>query len=199
MKIPLEYAIGATPLDPNEIDGLIPSDINSQNQLNAAEQQNIVSAYEWALNKKHVNILSETFIRELHQKMFESVWRWAGKYRKSDKSIGVAWINIPEEIQKLVADVNYWLQNKTYDWNELGARFHHRLVSVHPFPNGNGRHARLITDKLLHHNQQKQFTWGAKSIKDGLLSESRLRNKYISALRLADEKNMKALIEFVRS
>jgi len=198
MKVKLNYPEGATPLDPNEIDSLIPSDVNTQSQLDMAEEQNILIANTWAFSKNHNDILTEAFLKKLHQKMFELVWEWAGQFRKSEKSIGVLWFQIPEEVKKLCDDVNFWIKNKTYDWTELGARFHHRLVLIHCFPNGNGRHARLITDLLLRTHDKTPFSWGSQMKKGDLASNTYARKEYINALRCADNKNLKPLIDFVR-
>jgi Fic-DOC domain mobile mystery protein B len=119
--------------------------------------------------------------------MFKDVWRWAGQYRRSDKNIGVAYEQIGVEVFKLCADAQYWIDHETYDWKELGARFHHKLVSIHPFPNGNGRHARLMTDVLMLSYEQKLFSWGA---------DSKTREQYLEALREADRGRIAKLIAF---
>lgn len=190
-----EYPSGATPLDANEKKSLIPPDIATQAALNQAEQSNIISAQKWALSRKRKNILSEEFLCRLHREMFKLVWRWAGKYRTTEKNIGVPPYEITTEVHKLIADCQYWIENKTCDWDELGARFHHRLVAIHLFPNGNGRHGRLATDVLLMTHGQKIFTWGEATFYDN----KHLRENYITALREADQKNYQSLIEFVRS
>lgn len=187
-----EYPYGATPLDPNEKKSLIPPDIATQAALNQAEQSNIILAQKWALSRKRKNILSEEFLCRLHREMFKLVWLWAGKYRMTEKNIGVPPYEITMEVHKLIADCQYWIKKKTFDWDELGARFHHRLVAIHLFPNGNGRHGRLATDVLLAAHNQKIFSWGES------LSPKLAREKYLAALRDADQKNYHALIEFVR-
>ncbi|MBF0367578.1 MAG: mobile mystery protein B [Oligoflexia bacterium] len=197
----LDYPIGATPLDPDEIAGLIPRYITTQGELNLLEQQNIIEARAWAMEKKHRDILSDIFIRNLHKRMFKNVWKWAGKYRKSDKSIGVCWTQVPEEVHKLCSDTNFWIQNKSYVWDELAARFHHRLVKIHPFPNGNGRHSRLLTDILMMNSEQQPLTWGAGTGgKDTKLeAKGDARTTYINALRDADQNRFDKLILFIRS
>jgi Fic-DOC domain mobile mystery protein B len=197
VKFKVEYAPGATPLDPNEISGLLPSDIVLQAQLNEAEQANILRAEAWAFSKKHGDVLSEAFVKRLHKEMFQDVWRWAGQFRKSDKSIGVGWLMVGIDLKKLLDDTRYWIEHKTYPWDELGARFHHRLVLIHPFPNGNGRHARLMTDLLLTLNGQNRFTWGA-GLDGDLYLATEVRVKYIDALRNADAMKFGSLIDFVR-
>ncbi len=199
-KLILEYPTGATPLDPDEINGLIPSYVSSQGELNAAEQANILKAVIWVEKvKKKKETLSEIFVRELHTRMFKDVWRWAGKYRLSDKSIGIDWKQIPESIVRLCNDAKFWIENKTYNWDELGCRFHHRLVQIHPFANGNGRHARLMTDILLSLHGVEKFSWGSKEHRESIDQPTVLRKTYIEALQEADRRNFSRLIEFVRS
>lgn len=194
-----EYPPGATPLNPNEIAGLKLSYISTQRELNAAEQDNILRGEQWAFSKKRKEFLTEKFMRDLHRELFGHVWKWAGNYRSTDKSIGVAWYHIPAEINKLIADVGYWITYETYPLDEIAARFHHRLVWIHPFPNGNGRWARVMADVLLFNLGSSVFTWGA-NLQEGTLSEhGEARRKYIRSLKLADSKDYKELLEFVRS
>lgn len=199
----LEYPPGATPLDPNEIDGLLADYISTQGELNQLEQENILEAASWAsgaARNSYRPILTESFVRELHKRMFKRVWRWAGKFRQSDKSIGVAWEQISTELAKLLADTDFWIKNGTYQWDELGARFHHRLVVIHPFSNGNGRHARLMTNLLLEAHQQAPFTWGANQSEQSLSeSSSSARTEYVASLKEADARKYDRLIRFVRS
>lgn len=198
--ISFEYAPGATPLDPNEIDGLISEVIATQGELNQLEQENILEATAWASGKKHKNLMTDTFVRTLHKRMFNNVWKWAGQYRLSDKSFGVNWQQIPTELSKLLADGDYWIKNGTYSWDELGARFHHRLVFIHAFPNGNGRHARLMTDVILEIHGQPAFSWGISMAKRAPLETAGVaRTEYINALREADARSFDRLIKFVRS
>lgn len=195
----LEYPPGATPLNPNEIAGLRLSYISTQKELNAAEQDNILKGETWAFSRKRKDFLSEKFLRDLHKKMFGHVWSWAGTYRTSDKSLGVAWFKIPEEIQKLLEDVRYWVTHETFPIDEIAARFHHRLVWIHPFPNGNGRWARVMADILLFNLEQPRFTWGA-SLKKGSLGEpGEARVRYLHSLKTADTKHYEELLRFVRS
>lgn len=199
MSFQLEYPPGATPLNPNEIAGLIPTYISTQRELNAVEQDNILRGEQWAFSRKRKNVLTEKFLRDLHKQMFGLVWKWAGTYRTSDKSIGVPWFNIPAEINKLLQDIQYWITHETYSLDEIAARFHHRLVWIHPFPNGNGRWARTMSDVLLFSLGHKRFSWGAH-LDQGTLSEhGEARAKYIRSLRLADSKNYSELLAFVRA
>jgi len=127
--------------------------------------------------------------------MFNITWSWAGQFRNTDKNVGIHWPFIPAELHSLCEDTRYWLDHDTYGWVELGARFHHRLVSIHPFPNGNGRHARLATDIVLRQNGQKALTWGSQS----LTAEGTPRRAYIEALRVADQGDLAPLISFVNT
>lgn len=188
------YPPGATPLDPNEVSGLRPVSIATQEELNAFEQANIAEAERWALGRKRREFLSDEFIRGLHRRMFNQVWKWAGRYRTSDKNIGEPWLQIPVKVHELCNDVLYWVEHGTYAWDELGARFHHRLVTIHPFPNGNGRHARLMTEVLLMNHDQKLFTWG----RENLVRPGEARRRYIAALKAADGRDYAPLIDFVR-
>ncbi len=199
MDIKLTYPPGATPLDPGEIAGLIPSDISHQGQLNQAEQQNILRGELWVFERKQKDILSEVFVKRLHKKMFGDVWRWAGSFRKSNKSIGIDWHQIPIELHKLFDDTKYWIEHGTYEWQELATRFHHRLVWIHPFPNGNGRFSRTYTDLLLSSHGHERFTWGSVGDSGKIEDEGPLRKKYIAALKDGDQKNYKQLMKFVVS
>lgn len=199
MSFQIEYPPGATPLNLNEMAGLIPTYISTQGELNAVEQDNISRGESWAFLRKRKNVLTEKFLRELHKKMFGLVWKWAGTYRNSNKSIGVEWFQIPAEIHKLLADVQYWITHETYPMDEIAARFHHRLVWIHPFPNGNGRWARTMADVLLYSLGHERFSWGA-GLKEGTLSEhGEARRRYIRSLGLADARNYDELLAFVRS
>lgn len=143
----IKYPEGATPLDPSEISDLIPKYVKSHQQLNRWEKKNIAAADKWSLKQKE--ILSLSFIKELHSRMFNQTWRWAGKFRSSEKNIGISWPRIPAEIQKLCDDVRYHVDHAIFPPDEIAMRFHYRLVWIHSFPNGNGRHARLMADLLI--------------------------------------------------
>ena len=191
---------GATKLDPDKIQGLLIDTISTQAELNFAEQQSIIESSKWIFETNHKNILNDQFFKNLHRKMFESVWRWAGKHRTTSKNIGVEPYKISTEIKKLCDDCEYWIENQTYDWNEIAARFHHKVVWIHPFANGNGRFSRILTDILLKKYQQPSLTWGRNTYsKDDFSSESVLRTEYILSLREADNKKFQKLIHFIRS
>ena len=141
------YPIGATPLNSDEVVDLIPSHITTQEELNAWEEKNILSAEPWAFKQK--NLLSIDCIKKFHQRMFDKTWKWAGQFRKSEKNIGIHWSKIAIELQKLCDDVKYQIDHHVFSNDEIAIRFHHRLVSIHAFSNGNGRHARLMADMLI--------------------------------------------------
>ena len=183
-----------TPLSGEERDGLIPSYITLRGELNEAEQGNILEAEEKAFSRKQ-NILSHAALNRLHKNMFGNVWKWAGKFRTSGKNIGVDAYVISSELQNLIDDSKYWIENKTYDPDEIAARFQHRLVFIHPYANGNGRHARLATDLLLRSMGCERFTWGSAN----LVTAGKTRTEYIAALRAADNHDYEPLFKFVRS
>lgn len=184
----------STPLTPDEKSGLIPSYITLRRELNEAEQLSITAAEEWAFSRKR-DVLDETFIRRLHKRMFKDVWRWAGEFRTTPRNIGVEAWNITSMLCNLIEDARYWVLHEVYPPDEIAARFHHRLVLIHPFPNGNGRHARLAADLLMVKLGQERFTWGRIS----LVNAGETRQKYVAALRAADAHNLKLLLNFVRS
>lgn len=185
---------GGTDLSEEEKEGLIPSYISTRADLNRAEQQNIAKGELWAFSKKR-NPLSLSFLNTLHKKMYGEVWEWAGAYRQTSRNIGIEAYRIPTELKQLVDDTQYQLDHETYSPDELAVRFHHRLVFIHPYPNGNGRHGRLATDILLHYMDQKRFSWGAGD----LTQKGEVRSRYIKALQAADNHDYSLLLEFVRS
>jgi len=192
----LGYPAGATPLDPDEAVGLKLGHITTREELNRFEQANINEAFEWLESHRSIDILTEPFIKMLHQKMFGRVWRWAGLFRKSSKNIGVDRHQLETQLHTLLQDTRYWINHKTYAEDEIAARFHHKLVWIHLFANGNGRHARLMTDLLLKEVLQKEpFTWDII----GMDVENQVRGCYIKALKKADNNDYSLLMEFVRS
>lgn len=189
------HAPGATPLDPDEARGLIPGHIRTQAELNQWEQANVLEGSTWALRSRGRDFLSEGFVRELHRRMFGNTWRWAGTFRTTGKNIGVDSLQIGVKLRDLLNDANYWLEHRTYAVDEIAARFHHRLVAIHPFSNGNGRHARLMTDVLLKRQGAAAFTWGGANLE----SVGDARDRYLAALRAADAGDYAQLLAFVRS
>jgi len=191
-----DYQEGATSIDEDEKQELLIPHISTREELNEWEQRNITDVYNWLNRTRKKDVLNEDFIRKLHKEMFGKVWGWAGTYRRTDKNIGVDWAQIPIRFRQLLEDVRFWIDNKTYSSDEIATRFHHRLVQIHLFPNGNGRHARIMTDVLLEKVlDQESFSWGSASV----LEESDIRRAYIQALRSADENDYRLLIEFMRS
>jgi len=185
-----------TPLDPDEINGLKLSHVSTRQELNRWEQDNILEAFNWLDHQKAEQLFTEKFILELHRRMFCNVWTWAGSFRKTNKNIGIDWWEIPVELRKLLDDVRYWISCRTYEPDELAVRFHHRIVTIHLFPNGNGRHARLMADIIVEKiYKENPFTWGSRDL--SLADPARIR--YIAALKKADENDYKDLIIFARS
>lgn len=186
---------GDTELTPEEREGLIPSYITFRRELNEAEQANIVEAQSWAFSRKH-DVLDEALLTSLHKKMYGNVWKWAGEHRTSGKNIGdVDAYRIPTELRELLDNCRYWIDKKTYEPDEIAARFHHRLVFIHCYPNGNGRHARLATDLLLMQMGKVPFSWGGANLVDA----DDVRTRYIEALQAADRHDIGPLLGFVRS
>src|SRR5205823_4502319 len=165
--------------------------------LNEWERENILVAREWAVGNRTsaVDMASDEYVRKFHRKMFDQTWKWAGSYRRTEKSIGVPVSEIRERLMALFGDVRYWIGNSTYSFDEIGIRFHHRLVLIHPFPNGNGRHARLIADILAMKLGRPAFTWGSAN----LVKEGEARTKYLEAIRAADNGDIQPLLKFARS
>jgi Fic-DOC domain mobile mystery protein B len=189
------YPEGSTPFSQDDIHNLIPKHITTQSQLDEWEQFNIIDAEKWAFSRARTNLLSIEFTQLLHKKMFNKTWKWAGMFRSYQTNIGVEAYKISIDLKMLCDDVIYQIQNKIFSDDEIAVRFHHRLVFIHPFPNGNGRHARLMTDLLLTKVNKERFTWG----RGNLIIQSEVRKRYINALKKADNFDYTDLINFVRS
>ncbi|MCR4303808.1 MAG: mobile mystery protein B [Gallionella sp.] len=196
MVINFASAPGATPLDPDEAAGLIPSHIFNNAQLNEWEMANILEGERWAFSRKRNNILEADFIRQLHKRMFGNTWRWAGTYRTTEKNIGIDPLHIQAALHDLFRDVETQLEYKSYPLDEIAARYSHRMVAIHPFANGNGRFSRTIADLLLVQHGAERFTWGAA---ENLVAEGDVRRRYIDALQAADRRDYSSLLAFVRS
>jgi Fic-DOC domain mobile mystery protein B len=192
-----QYAPGATPLDPDEAEGLVPLHITTQADLNAWEQANIALGDRWAARQKKRELLDEGFVRDLHRQMFDKTWQWAGPFRQSNKNIGVDWTQVAVKLRDLLNNTRYQIENHVFKEDEVAVRFHHQLVLVHAFPNGNGRHARLMADLLITRLGQPRLTWGGTSA--SRISFATIREKYLAALRAADQGQIEGLIEFARS
>jgi Fic-DOC domain mobile mystery protein B len=188
---------GNTPLTPDELSDLIPN-LAARNELNEWERENILRGRRWALGRRgfqRSDPISDEYIRKLHDKMFDQTWKWAGVYRRTEKTIGVPVQQMREMLAALLGDTRYWIENNTYPADEIAVRFHHRLVLIHLFPNGNGRHARLIADVIAVKLRRPVFTWGGLS----LIKPGEAREKYLLALKAADAGNIVSLIKFARS
>jgi len=190
-----EYAPGATPIDPDESLGLIPAHITTQADLNAWEEMNIVEGAHWIKRQKIIQGLDEGLVRELHSRMFNHTWLWAGTFRKSAKSIGIDWPQISVALKNLLDNTTYQIEHQTMSNDEIAIRFHHQLVLIHAFPNGNGRHARLMADALIVSLGGEQFSWGANM---PLATPGVTRQNYLSALRAADNGHLESLMQFSR-
>ena len=183
---------GATPVDEDEAAELIPKHVRTRAELNVWEQENILTAATWAQEAKK-SLLEEEQIRALHRRMFDKTWKWAGKYRHSDKNIGVSWPQIPIEIRKLLDDASFWIENETFSMDVIAVRLHHRMVLIHPFQNGNGRHARLWSDTVLMQNRRPPLNW-----KNSVLDHpAKARSAYIAGLRAADQNDYEPLIDLI--
>jgi Fic-DOC domain mobile mystery protein B len=187
----------ATPLAPEERDALRQTWITNRADLNEAEQENIVKGAAWARRRrgKAVDLLSEEFAKTLHKRMFGEVWKWAGSYRQTERNIGIEAFRIPTEMPAMFDDVRYWVEHQSFPPDEIAIRLHHRLTAIHPLPNGNGRHARLMADLLIERLGGRTFSWGGGSL--GSVGE--LRKKYVTALKAADNHDIGPLLEFARS
>jgi Fic-DOC domain mobile mystery protein B len=196
-----KFSDGNTPIRSEEAEQLIPR-ISTMGELNEYEALNIVQAREWAFNSrtmKSTNPLQEAYLRTLHSKMFDKVWKWAGTYRKNELNIGCDPCEIVQRIPQLLGNTQYWLDQKTFPIDECLIRFHYQLVSkIHPFANGNGRHARMIADVISVKYGRSEFSWGADQ---NPVAEGNARTLYLAALRALDENenDVKRLVEFARS
>jgi len=198
MGLRLKYKKGQTPLNEEEKEGLLIKTISLQKELDEFEQLNIEKAIEWTIhtNLKQDRILSEKIIKDLHKKMFGDVWKWAGEFRKSEKNIGIKWPQIGIELKKIFDDTKYWIENETYPPKEIAIRFKHKIVQIHCFPNGNGRHSRMMADIIIESIFGKEiFTWNNSNMVKG----DKSRKKYIIALKDADNGNIKSLLKFAAS
>ena len=188
----------ATPLDPGEAIDLIPS-LSTQAELNEAERSNINAARVWALRARTLarpDLLTDGFARELHRRMFHRIWRWAGRYRVTERNMGWEAHRLTEGVRNAFDDARAWVQFNTHPGPEIAIRLHHRLVAIHPWPNGNGRHARLMADVLTASRGGAELTWGARA---PLAEAGRVRTRYIAAVRSADAGDFAPLLDFAQS
>lgn len=184
----------ATPITPAERAGLIPTHITLKSELNELEQRNIARADRWAFSRRR-DVLDERFLRGLHRRMFYEVWEWAGDYRTTERNLGVKPFEIEPGMRQAIDDARYWVEHGSYVPDELAVRLHHKLVSVHPFPNGNGRWSRMAGDLMIVRLGDQRFSWGG----GGNLQTGPLRKTYIEAVQAADDHDFGPLLAFARS
>lgn len=198
MGLALDYMDGQTPLEEEDKEGLLIPTIATRGELDEFEQQNIEQAIQWTLGRsfKADTVFTVEFIRMVHKRMYAEVWAWAGEFRKTNKNIGTDKWQIPTALRHLIDDVRYWHENNTYPSDEITIRFKHRIVSIHCFPNGNGRHSRLMADIIIEKiYKQPLFSWGAAN----LSSESDAKADYLKAVKAADKGDYSLLLAFARS
>ncbi len=198
MGLDLDFIDGQTPLDEDEKNGLLIATIATRGELNEFEQQNIEEAIFWSISRSYKveNIFTEVFLKALHKRMYGNVWAWAGEYRQTNKNIGVDKWQIPTELRSLLGDVKHWYENKIFSPDEFTIRFKHRLVSIHCFSNGNGRHSRLLADIVIEKIfKLPHFTWGAATLEPN----DNARIAYLKAMREADKGDFQPLLYFARS
>jgi len=198
MGLELVYEDGQTPLSEEEKDGLLIKTITTHGELDEYEQLNIEKAIQWTMRKKlkKENILTEKFIKTLHKKMLGEVWNWAGEFRRSEKNIGVPWIKIGMDLKVLLDDTLYWIDNNTFPPDEIAIRFKHRLVNIHCFPNGNGRHSRIMADIITESVfGNAVFSWNQSN----MVKTDDTRKAYIAAIREGDKGDIGPLMMFARN
>jgi Fic-DOC domain mobile mystery protein B len=193
-----DYIDGQTPLNEEEQNGLLIPSITTREELDEFEQLNIEKAIQWTFGKKWKaeQLFSEKFVKDLHKRMYGEVWKWAGAFRESEKNLGIKSYLIPAELKVLLDDAIFWVQNDTYSPDELAIRFKHRLVSIHCFSNGNGRHSRLMADLIMEKLFNSTFfSWGSSN----LVKATDTRKAYIKAVKMADKQDVQPLIVFAKS
>lgn len=198
MGLDLDDIDGQTPIEEDEKDGLLIEAITTKADLDEFEQQNIEESMQWVLGRKfnRKDVFTEKFIRALHSRMYGHVWAWAGTFRKTAKNIGIDKHQIPTQLKILCEDALFWIENETYTPDEIAIRFKHRLVSIHCFPNGNGRHSRLMADIIIENIFGLDvFSWGSAN----LTKKGDARAAYLVAVKAADTGNYSPLLAFARS
>jgi Fic-DOC domain mobile mystery protein B len=189
---------GSTPLTPDDFAGLLPTWLATQRDLNQAEQANIERAVRWAFTGRRPvkgvdDLLTVTFSAELHKRMFGDVWRWAGQHRKVQTNIGVDAHLISPSMKQTFDDARFWTERRTYPVEEIAVRLHHRLVAIHPYPNGNGRQTRMLADVYLDVLGENRLSWGGGG---DLIQQTDQRDEYLAALRSADAQDIAPLLQF---
>jgi Fic-DOC domain mobile mystery protein B len=198
MGLNSDYIDGQTPLNEEEQNGLLIPSITTREELDEFEQLNIEKAIQWTFGKKWKaeQLFTEKFVKDLHKRMYGEVWKWAGAFRESEKNLGIKSYLIPAELKLLLDDAIFWVQNDTYSPDELAIRFKHRLVSIHCFSNGNGRHSRLMADLIMEKLFNATFfSWGSSN----LVKATETRKAYIKAVKMADKQDLQPLIVFAKS
>ncbi len=193
---------GQTPLTADDRLGLIPGHIQTREELDELEADNITAAVAWLARRRRQDPLSIRFFREVHRQMYGDVWSWAGNYSNEfNRPLGVDANQIEPELRKLNDDAKFWIENDTFDDQfDLIAAFHHRLTAVHPFPNGNGRWARLMTDILARRINAPRISWGGAAGEAALRHvDSAARRTYVDALRTADGHDLDPITALIRS
>jgi Fic-DOC domain mobile mystery protein B len=198
MGLNSDYIDGQTPLNEEEQNGLLIPSITTREELDEFEQLNIEKAIQWTFGKKWKaeQLFTEKFVKDLHKRMYGEVWKWAGAFRESEKNLGIKSYLIPTELKVLLDDALFWVENDTYSPDELAIRFKHRLVSIHCFSNGNGRHSRLMADLIMEKLFNATFfSWGSSN----LVKATETRKAYIKAVKMADKQDLQPLIVFAKS
>lgn len=194
---------GATPIEAEELEGLIPDFVATRADLNQVEYENIAKALPWAMRQIRLGgatrLFNEAFVFELHRRMFGDVWTWAGTQRRRETNLGVAPQQIPTALQQALDDARYWHDHEVHPVDQRAARIHHRLVLVHPFPNGNGRCTRLIADLYLQSVGSQPFSWASGRLDGRAAAQRDVRRDYIAALDAAPTDDCIALVTFARS
>ncbi|MBF0315122.1 MAG: mobile mystery protein B [Oligoflexia bacterium] len=186
---------GNTPLDPEQLEGLKYPSVTTMGELDELEDENIQRGLDWLNHSRSDNFLSLEFLNKLHKQLFGDVWTWAGKYRKSEVNLSrTRPYNIGPELKNLLEDLKVWIQLQSMPWDEIWAELHHRLVSIHPYPNGNGRISRIYVEYLQKKHGQMITSWMASLKED----PQERRSRYIKALRSADQGDYSLLVTFMR-
>ncbi len=190
---------GTTPVSPDEERFLIPS-VATLAELNLLERENILDARRWLFSPRRkptsTDLLDHLFVRDLHRRMFRHVWRWAGKLRDCELNLGLPPHEVETRLYSLLDDTKAWITYGTFPPDEICIRLHHGLVAIHPWRNGNGRHARLLVDRLVVALGRLPFTWGGGA---ELTARTDTRASYLAALRAADAGDFQPLLTFARS
>jgi len=199
MGLVFDWIDGQTPLEEEEKEGLLIPSVTTHGELDEFEQRNIEKAIQWSLTRtfRQDELLTEKFVKRVHKKMYGTVWAWAGQFRKTNKNIGIDWPAIPVQLRILLDDCSVWIARGAYPPDELAVRLKHRMVSIHCFANGNGRHARMMADLLIEHIFGRPgFSWGAQT---DLAKAGEMRKEYLTAVKAADAGDIGPLLRFARS